>query len=243
MRTDILGVEFDKLTAEESVARGEALLKEAKGAYVVTPNPELVFESRKNAAFSKALSEADIVLPDGIGVVYASKILGHKGFVRLPGIEFGSSMLQIAAREGYGVYLLGAKPGVAEKAGENLKAQYPGLIISGAADGYFKPEDPVAERIKESGAKLVFVCLGFPKQELWIAQNRHKTGAALHLALGGSLDVYAGNVKRAPEIWCKLGLEWFYRLIKEPQRIKRMWKLPYILILAAGKRIKNIFKK
>ncbi len=243
MRTDILGVEFDKLTAEESAARGRQLLKEAKGAYVVTPNPEIVFAARKNPAFAKALSDADIVLPDGIGVVYASKILGHKGFVRLPGIEFGSSMLQIAAEEGYGVYLLGAKPGVAEKAAENLRAEYPGLIICGTADGYFKSDEPVAERIKQSGARLVFVCLGFPKQELWIAENRHNTGAALHLALGGSLDVFAGNVKRAPDFWCRLGLEWFYRLIKEPQRIKRMWKLPYILILALGERIKSIFKK
>ena len=134
------------------------------------------------------------------------------------------------AAEGKSLFLLGAKPGVAEMAAEKLEQQYPGLRVVGTHDGYFKEDAPVVEMIAASGADCVFVCLGAPKQEFWMRKNGQATGASLLCGLGGSLDVFAGVVERAPKFWCNHGLEWFYRLCKEPRRIGRMMKLPLFLI-------------
>ena len=134
------------------------------------------------------------------------------------------------AGEGLSLYLLGAKPGVAEQAAEKLSAQYPGLKIAGTHDGYFKEDGPGVEDIRRSGADCVLVCLGAPKQEFWMAKNGSATGARLLCGLGGSLDVFAGTVERAPKFFCDHGLEWFYRLCKEPRRIGRMMKLPLFLV-------------
>ncbi len=236
-RVDVLGVNFDTLTMSTARDNGEKLLGQKNGSYVVTPNPEIVFAARKDGNYARALAWADLVLADGIGIVYAARILGRPSLEKIPGIEFGRQMLSRCAETGLAVYLLGGKPGVAQRAAANLEAEYPGLKICGTHDGYFGPEEPVAELITASGADMVFVCLGFPKQEFWMAENSKKTGASLHIGLGGSLDVFAGDVKRAPRSWQKLGLEWLYRLICEPRRIKRMWKLPFFLALAVWERL------
>ena len=149
---------------------------------------------------------------------------------KTPGIEFATHLMDKLAEEGKSLYLLGAKPGVAEQAGEKLAAAHPGLRIAGTHDGYFKEDGPVVEAIRQSGADVVFVCLGAPKQEKWMAENGAATGARLLCGLGGSLDVFAGVVERAPKFWTDHGLEWFYRLCKEPRRIGRMMKLPLFLI-------------
>ena len=128
------------------------------------------------------------------------------------------------------LYLLGAKPGVADMAAKNLTEKYPGLKIAGTHDGYFKEDGPVVQAIADSGADCVFVCLGAPKQELWMKKHGPATGAHLLCGLGGSLDVFAGVVERAPKFWSDHGLEWFYRLCKEPKRIGRMMKLPLFLV-------------
>ena len=127
------------------------------------------------------------------------------------------------------LFLLGGAPGVADKAAAKMKEKYPGLDICGTNDGYFEESEPIIQKINDSGAQVVYVCLGAPKQEKWMAQHRHSIKAKVMLGLGGSLDVFAGNVKRAPDIYIKLGLEWFYRLVKEPWRYKRMMKLPQFL--------------
>ena len=137
------------------------------------------------------------------------------------------------------LFLLGAKPGVAELAAAELKQRYPGLQICGTHDGYFQEDGPVVEEIRTAAADVVFVCLGAPKQEQWMAAHGAACGAKLLVGLGGSLDVFAGQVKRAPETWQKLGLEWLYRLIKQPSRIGRMAKLPLFLVSAAGVRLKG----
>ena len=137
------------------------------------------------------------------------------------------------------LFLLGAKPGVAEQAGENLKKRYPDLLLCGTHDGYFQTDDPVVDQIRAARADVVFVCLGAPKQERWMAQYGPETGAHLMVGLGGVLDVYAGHVKRAPEIWQKLGLEWCYRLLHQPSRLGRMAKLPLFLLEAAREKGKR----
>lgn len=238
MRVNILGVGFDNVTMAEAAARGAELLEQEGAHYVATPNPEIVEICRADAEAMAAVNGADLVLPDGIGVVYGAKILKTPLRGRVPGIEFGTAMLEHCARTGKKVYLLGAKPGIAEQAAEKLCAKHEGLLIAGTRDGYFTDaqSDEVAAEIRASGAEMALVCLGAPKQEKWMARYGEATGARLLLGLGGSLDVFAGVVQRAPEFYCKHNLEWFYRLVKEPSRIGRMMRLPLFLVHAAGER-------
>lgn len=237
MKTDILGIGFDDLTLEEAIDAGAILMEEAGFHYVVTPNPEFILSAKKDEEFRSVLNRADLALPDGIGVVYAAKILGRPLKGRAPGVDFAQGLMTRMSHTGQSLFLLGAKPGVAEQAAENLRRAHPGLLICGTHDGYFQEDGPVVEAIRAAKADVVFVCLGAPKQELWMAKNGPSTGARLAIGLGGCLDVFAGNVRRAPELWQKAGLEWLYRLIKEPSRIGRMAKLPLILVDALGARM------
>ncbi len=230
MRINVLGVGFDNVTLGEAVDRGMELLHSPGTHYVATPNPEIVEACRKNPAACRAVNGADLVLPDGIGVVKGAKMLGTPLKARVPGIEFAAGLMERMAAEGLSLYLLGARPGVAETAGKRLAEKYPGLKIAGARDGYFREDGPAAEEIRRSGADCAFVCLGAPKQELWMAKYGAATGARLLCGLGGSLDVFAGATERAPKFWCDHGLEWFYRLCKEPSRAGRMMKLPLFLV-------------
>ena len=238
MKTEILGVRFDNLTQQEAAQQGRQLLEEDKFHYVVTPNPEFLLAAEKDPEFRRVLNAADLVLPDGIGVVYSAKILGTPLKERVPGIEFAEAMLSALNDMGGLLYLLGAKPGVAEEAGRRICARYPALVLCGTHDGYFKDEQAILPEIAAAKPDLLFVCLGAPKQEKWMARWGRHTGAKLAIGLGGCLDVFAGNVQRAPERWQKLGLEWAYRLKKEPKRIGRMAKLPLVLVKAAGQRIR-----
>ena len=237
MRTDILGVGFDDLTLEEAATAGASLVEDQGFHYAVTPNPEFLLAARKDQPFRQALLDADLVLADGVGVVYSAKLLGRPLKGRVPGIEFAQALMGWMAKHGKRLFLLGAKPGVAELAAANLRDRYPGLILCGTQDGYFKEDEPVVQAIRESGADVVFVCLGAPKQEFWMAKHGPATGAHLMVGLGGSLDVFAGVVERAPEGFQKLGLEWLYRLMKEPKRFGRMAKLPLVLVYALAGRI------
>ncbi len=230
MRVDVLGVGFDNLTLSEAVEKGCELLRTEGTRYVVTPNPEIVEVCRENPAAREAVNGAALVLPDGIGVIRGAAMLGTPLKERVPGIEFAAGLLEKMAGEGMSLYLLGARPGVAETAAERLKERYPGLRVAGVHDGYFQEDGPIVTDIRQSGADAVFVCLGAPKQELWMAKNGPATGARLLCGLGGSLDVFAGTVKRAPKFWCDHGLEWFYRLCSDPRRLGRMMKLPLFLI-------------
>ena len=230
MRIDVLGVGFDNLTMDEAVAEGLRLTESQGTHYVVTPNPEIVELCRENLAAKIAVNEADLVLADGIGVVKGAAMLGTPLKDRVPGIEFAAGLMAGLAANGKTLYLLGAKPGVAQQAAQRLQATYPGLVIAGTHDGYFKDDAAVAEEIRKTGADVVFVCLGAPKQELWMKKFGPATGAHLLCGLGGSLDVFAGVVERAPKFWSDHGLEWFYRLCREPRRIGRMMKLPLFLV-------------
>ena len=232
LRIDVLGVEFDNLTLAEAVDRAQALAGGEGFHYVVTPNPEIVMTAQKDPAFQKVLSVADLVLPDGIGVIKAAAILGRPLKERVPGIDVAVALMGRMAGSGTRLFLLGAKPGVAEVAAEKLRAAYPGLQICGTHDGYFQDDAPVVEAIRAARAEVVFVCLGAPKQEFWMSRNGPETGAKLMLGLGGVLDVFAGAVERAPERWQRMGLEWLYRLIREPSRIGRMARLPLFLVQA-----------
>lgn len=237
MRVNILGVGFDNVTMEQAVAEGVRLLRTEGGHYAVTPNPEIVEICRADPEAMEAVNGADLVLADGIGVIYGAKLQKTPLKARVPGIAFAQKLMERMAQGGDTLYLLGAKPGVAQLAGENIVRQYPGLVLCGTRDGYFQDPEAVAREIAQAKPDLLFVCLGAPKQEKWMAQWGPLTGARLAIGLGGVLDVYSGQVERAPERFQKLGLEWAYRLWKQPSRIGRMAKLPLVLVKAAKGRV------
>lgn len=240
-RIDVMGVGFDDLTRDGAVALCKILIEEHRSAYMVTPNPEIVMASWDDPALREAISNADLVIPDGIGVVKAAKILGTPLKERLPGIEIGEAILQYAAQSGKKVFLLGAKPGVADLAADRMREMFPGIDICGVNDGYFKDDAAVIEKINAAKPDFLMVCLGFPKQEMWMAQNASKLDVGLMAGLGGSLDVFAGTVLRAPEKWQRMNAEWLYRCIKEPWRFKRIARLPLFILKAIAKRIRKFF--
>ena len=239
MRTDVLGVAFDDVTLDEAVDRALAMLEEDGPHMVATPNPEIVQRAQKDREFAGILAQADLVIPDGVGVVYAAKILGRPLKGRVPGIDFASALMGRMAGTGRRLYLLGAKPGVAEEAGRRILERHPNITLCGTQDGYFQDEEAALLKVAAARPDLLFVCLGAPKQEKWMARWGKHTGARLAIGLGGALDVFAGKVERAPESWQKLGLEWLHRLAKDPSRIGRMMKLPLFLVSALGARLKG----
>lgn len=239
MKKQVMDIAFDDLTMEEAVSTALGYIDRKEKCRVVTPNAEFALEAKKNPRFLNILQNSELVLPDGISVIYASKIVGRPISAKLAGIAFAQALCSALGKREGRLFLLGAKPGVAEKAGQNLKEQYPGLIIAGTHDGYFTDVKPVIEEINASEPDALFVCLGAPKQEYFMDENKDRLNVPLMAGLGGSLDVLAGNVTRAPEFYQKFGLEWFYRLCKEPQRWKRMIKLPLYLCDAMAWRVKN----
>lgn len=234
----ILGVHFHAVTLQQAVDSAMSRIRARQKGYVVTPNPEIVDLCRKDSTFMGLVNHASLVLPDGIGIIYAAKILGEELHGKVAGIDFAENLVAAMAKEGMRLYLLGAKPGIADRAGEKLCEKYPGLVLAGTHDGYFSDAQEVVEAINAcGGADVVFVCLGAPKQEKFISDHMDEIHATLYCGLGGSLDVFAGEAKRAPDIFIKLGLEWFYRLLKQPSRIGRMMKLPKFMLIVIGERL------
>ena len=225
-KISIYGVGYNNVTLDEAAALCEELMLEEKNHMVVTPNAEIGYMASKDIKLERILNRADVVIADGVGVVYASRIYRTPVKAKVPGVELGVKVLENAAKSGRGVFFLGAKPGVGDMAAAKISEKIPGINFVGIRDGYFKSDEEVINEINASGAEILFVCLGAPKQEFWMAENFDKLNCRLMLGLGGSLDSYAGTVKRAPDIFIKLGLEWFYRLLKEPKRFGRMLALP-----------------
>lgn len=233
-RIDVLGVSFDDLTMDEAVEIALGFMQERRACYACTPNPEIVMAAKGDVSLRAALSGAELVLADGVGITKAAAMLGTPLKSRVPGIDFASNVISRLAQRGGSVYLLGAKPLVAEAAAEKLTQTYPGIVIAGTNDGYFTDDAPVIEKINAASPDFLMVCLGSPKQELWMSANAGRLSCGLMAGLGGSLDVLAGNVQRAPETWRRLGLEWLYRVIKEPKRLGRVMKLPAFVLEAAA---------
>ena len=238
MKINVLGINFDSTTMDEAVFRTIQMMQD-DGApeYIVTPNPEIVMTARQDEEYMDVVNNAFLVLPDGVGVIYGAKILGTPLCSRIPGIDFISNLFE--KMDGKKLFLFGAKPGVAEKAAENISKKYPNIIICGTNDGYFTDDEPIIKKINDAAPDLLLVCLGAPKQEKWMQKNASRLNVKVMAGLGGALDVFAGVVQRAPETWQKLGLEWLYRLTKEPKRIGRMMKLPKFVFVCVGHRLRG----
>lgn len=245
----ILGISIDMVDMKQAVSNVANALKLDKKYFIVTPNSEIVVSANKDNELLRIIESADMVVPDGIGLVIASKILKKPLKERVTGIDLMDNLLKYASENNYTVYFLGGKHGIALDAGENIKKKYPAINIVGTHHGYFKglhtgevnnpDEKAVIEHINKVKPDLLFVALGAPKQEKFISGNMDKINAKIFMGVGGSLDVYSGKVSRAPEIYQKLGMEWIYRAIKEPWRIKRLGSIPVfvfkVLISLRGK--------
>ena len=235
MKIDILGVAFDALTLDEAAERADALMLARNGGSIVTANPEIVLRCQKDAAYAAAVNGAQLVLADGVGDLYAAKLLRTPLPERVAGSDLVPRLIARLAARGGSVFLYGAKPGVAQRAGEALAGAYPGVRIAGTENGYISDETALFAALEREKPDLLLLGLGAPRQELWMARSSQNVTAVM-IGVGGFLDVLAGDVPRAPTAWRRLGLEWLYRLLREPRRIKRMIRLPEILLLALRER-------
>lgn len=239
MKIDVMGVRFDNVTMDEAIEKAEEILKCGEPRYCVTPNPEIVYEAMHDADFCALLNGAALVLPDGVGVLLGARILGTPLKEKVTGVDFAARLLGRLELTGKRLYLLGSKPGVAELAAQKMLEQHPNLQICGLADGYFQDEAPVIEKVNQAAPDVLFVCLGSPKQEYFMQRHMKELNVSMMIGLGGSLDAFAGTVKRAPAWVSRIGMEWFYRLVKEPKRFKRMLRLPKFVFAVLGKRIRG----
>lgn len=227
-RANILGCGVDLISMEQAVTAIKKMVESGQPHHVITLNAEIIYHARQDYSLQEIINAADLVTPDGIGVVWAAGRLGYKSSGRVTGIDLLEHLADRAAALGWKVYLLGSAPGVAEAAGKVLWERYPGLKLVGTHHGYFKPDevDAILKEIKALAPDLLCVALGAPGQELWINRHKDQLGVPVMIGVGGSLDVLGGFKQRAPELFIKLNLEWFYRLVAEPSRLKRQMVLP-----------------
>lgn len=235
----ILGTNISSVTMDEAVSYIWDVFERKEKLMVVTPNSEFIYLGYQDATFRDILNRAGLALPDGIGVVYASKILGTPLRERVAGYDACCRILKESAEHGATIYILGGKPGVAEIAKQKAEETYPGVRIVGVHDGYFKNDEEVLPEIEALQPDFLLVCTGCPKQEEFMVRNFERLPVKVMIGAGGSVDVLAGNVKRAPVFFCKFGLEWFYRLITQPWRIGRMMNLPKFLFTVIWKKWKG----
>lgn len=240
-KVNILGVMVHKVNVEQASDRIIEYISDSEGAKsVFTPNSEIIMAAYRDPEFCNLLNSSDLLTADGIGVVYASKIVKNPIAERAAGYDIACRTLEKLARLGGSLYLFGSKPGVAELAAANIESRYSGVKVVGMSDGYFDEvkEKAIIEDIKRTKPDLLFVCLGAPKQERWISAHKSELGAKVCMGIGGSLDVFAGTVKRAPEFYTKHGIEWLYRLMKQPSRFVRMLDLPRfgLKVIAKGRK-------
>lgn len=226
-KAQLFGLGVDLVDMQEAAGIAMGLVK-GSGGYVVTLNPEMCMRALEDTEFADTIKGAALVVPDGIGTVWALRRLGHKDVPKVPGIELAETVASKCAKDGTAVYLLGAKPGVAERAAAYLVLKHKGLKIIGVKDGYYGKEDEgrVARDVADSGAGVVFVAMGAGRQESFMQLACSLKAGIAMIGIGGSFDVFAGDIKRAPDMVRKLGLEWLYRGLTQPSRLRRLAKLP-----------------
>lgn len=220
--TKLLGFDIDTFDFESAINYAKLLIEFKVGGQIVTVNPEMIEFALKNPDFAQILNNADLVVPDGVGIKIGLKFKGID-IERIAGIEFSHRLIAECAKNNFSIALIGAKPHIIEKAAEKLKAEFKKLKIVYLRNGYFQDREKVLAELQEKSPQFVLVALGSPKQEEFIIEARKLLPKAVMIGVGGSFDVWSGEVERAPEIYQKLGLEWLYRSVKEPQRFKRIF--------------------
>ena len=230
MKEEILGVQVNTENYDELIPKVFQNIDDKKKSLVVAINPEKLMKAKDDPELKALLNRAEFQIPDGIGVIIASKLQKGNITSRVTGVDMMDRVVREAARTQKSIFLYGAKPGIADKAAAKLIETYPNLIVAGTQDGYEKDNSKVIASINKAQPDILFVAMGSPKQEQWIEQYRDELHPILYQGVGGSFDVLAGNVKRAPAIFQRFGVEWLYRLLKEPSRLKRQMNLPKFLL-------------
>ena len=240
----ILSLRIPVLSRKEAYRRLEDMLQQKSAARVYTPNPQMALRAALSPALSRMLGRASLLLPDGVGLVIASRLLGTPLPARITGIDTAEYLLRVAESKGLSVALLGARPGVAEKAARRLRQRYPRLRTVFCHHGYFeksgKENEAVLRALRRVEPDILFVCFGFPAQEIWI--DRHAASIPslrLCLGLGGALDVFAGQTRRAPNALCAVGLEWLWRTLSDPKRYRNFVEIPLFLLLVLRQKKKR----
>jgi N-acetylglucosaminyldiphosphoundecaprenol N-acetyl-beta-D-mannosaminyltransferase len=224
-RRFVLELPVDLLTLDGGVERVAEAVARRSPLHIVTMNAEMAMQAQADPELGDVIRRAGLVTPDGSGVVWAVRRQpGAPRIGKVAGVDLLKAVAARAGREGWSLYFLGAQPGVAQAAADKLAAENPGLRIAGVRDGYFKPEDEPAVRdaIREARPDVLLVALGVPRQEKWIARWHAELDVPVAMGVGGSFDVFAGRVQRAPTLFQQLHLEWLFRLIQEPWRFQRM---------------------
>ncbi|MFC7678584.1 WecB/TagA/CpsF family glycosyltransferase [Paenibacillus sp. GCM10028914] len=228
----IFDIPFSKLSMDDTVAYLTEAVKSGRPHQVITANPIMVMAALDNPEYKKMMQSADIIVPDGTGIVWAAGVGGDPLNERVTGFDMLHELMKVGENYRWKFFLLGTTPEVIQAAAERLQMQYPAAIIAGYRDGFFGPEqdDEVIEEIRAASPDLLFVARGADTQEPWIARYKERLGVPVMMGVGGSFDIISGKSKRAPKAFQKLRLEWFYRLLREPTRFKRMLALPKFAI-------------
>lgn len=239
-RLEILGVGIDRIDSQQALQQIGEFIENGEPHQIVTANAEIIYQASKNEKMRNVINAAQMVTADGSGVVWASRQLGQPLAQRVTGIDLVNSICQQSAKEHWKIYILGSAPGVAATAAVNIRNKFPGCNIIGTHHGYFnaKEEKQILAELEQLKPDVLFVALGAPKQEYWIADHIQKLGIPVAMGIGGSMDVLSGNVKRAPKWMQKMSLEWLYRLLIQPTRFKRVLALPKFM-LAVKKQAKQ----
>ncbi|MDQ7826282.1 MAG: WecB/TagA/CpsF family glycosyltransferase [Candidatus Eremiobacteraeota bacterium] len=223
---DILGVKVHRVSLEETLAAIGGFIEERSSHLVVTLGTEMVMAAQKNKEFLEVLNAAHLVCADAVGIIWASKRMEKPLSEKVAGIEILDRLAALSYEKGWRLFFLGAAEGTAEAAVEELRKKYPEMPVAGIHHGFFKDDGPVIRLIKEAKPDILFIALGSPRQELWFWRHREELGVPVGIGVGGSFDVLSGKISRSPRWMISLGLEWLYRLYKEPWRWKRMTVLP-----------------
>jgi N-acetylglucosaminyldiphosphoundecaprenol N-acetyl-beta-D-mannosaminyltransferase len=224
-RAIVLGCAIDRLNMAQTVARVQAIVEQGVFAQQVSINAAKLVTLKQDTELREVVNRCELVNADGQSVVWASRLLGDPLPERVAGIDLMHALIAMATREDYGIYILGARQEVLETAVQRLRQIYPSLRIAGYRHGYFSEEESpqVAEAIRRAGAQILFVAMSSPRKEHWLGEHGPALGMPFAMGVGGSIDIVAGVTRRAPRIWQRLGIEWFYRLLQEPRRMFRRY--------------------
>ena len=231
-KVDILGVDVDSLTMREAIERVETFFEERKPVIVATANAEMLMRATHDEELKDILNAAELVVPDGAGTVWAAHHLGHEMPERVAGYDLAQELMRRAPAKERRIYFFGSAPGIADKAKLKAEKLYPGIQIVGTRNGYFKEEDEpqIIAEIKAAQPDLLLAALGVPKQEKWLAKYKNELNVPVSIGVGGTFDVMAGVMKRAPKWMQKAKLEWLFRALLQPKRVGRLIALPKFVL-------------
>jgi len=239
--TEILGVRVHDIDEQQTLDLMVQFIESGQPHQVATVNPEFIMRAGRDAEFLEVLRQVDLCLPDGVGVLWAGRVLGHPFKARVTGVDTVWRLAGLAARRGHRLFLLGAAPGVAERAGQVMKVAHPDLGIVGTYAGSPSAEEEpaIVERVRATQPHILLVAYGAPAQDKWIRRNLSRLNVPLCMGVGGTFDFISGVSKRAPVWMQRLGLEWLHRLYREPWRWRRMSSLPVFAVRVLGQRLRG----